>query len=202
MKTTKYALTLWLGLIAVLSANTARANPLGFTFAGTLSNSINGSNTITGQFTLDTTVPDPNTGAAGSITTFNFLTPIGPLDSANSSPSLFTLTPAVSPNLDFVVLLFDLNSQVCCRTLQLIFETDLSSFSGSTFYTGLVNNTSILQIQAELISPGISLGPRVLTSFATGSAALVPTPEPSSLFLLGTGVLSLMARTWRRKRLA
>jgi hypothetical protein len=143
-------------------------------------------------------VPDAHTGASASITAFNFLTPVDTVNAANFQPFLFAYTPALNPAQDFVDLTF-LGNGVNAY-LFLFFETNLSSFDGSTFYTGLVTQPNGGGNGSHLICYDVTFGcpssGTYNTNFTAGGAS--PVPEPSSLLLVGTGLLGLGSMLRRR----
>src|SRR5581483_9428009 len=164
-------------------------------FLGTLEVPYNGDSLVAGSFTLDTTGP-------GSITAFSFITPVGTMDAShNFTPHLNIYTPASSPAADFVNLtLLDHNFD----SVSLWFETDLSSFSGSTFFTGGVapvpGGSSASSLVCSPLGTGLCAG-LFSTHFIAGSGtpAAAAVPEPSPSFLIGLGFLAIAALFSRRR---
>ena len=78
-------------------------------------------------------------------------------------------------------------------------ETILNATGTGTFtMSGLVNGIGL----ATFVDTSQSLnGVNEMTSFSA-STNVVPTPEPSSLFLLGTGLLSSAVVLLKRRRIA
>src|SRR3979411_1977285 len=58
------------------------ADAINYDFTGTLTSSFDGSNTVTGQFTIDL----PIASSAHAITAFSFTTPFGTVDSTSYTP--------------------------------------------------------------------------------------------------------------------
>jgi len=176
------AMALVLGLLFGQSVGFAK--PSTFSFKGTLASAINGNKSVVGEFTLDPSLPDPNTGAPGSITAFNFSAGVGTIDSLRYRPLLFVFTPAAAPNTNFVMLEF---AEVpCCKFLQLIFQTDLSSFSVSSLFTGNVNTGGTVGTLISQLNDGVRT---LFTSVSTNAGGPA---EPSSLVMLVVGLLTLL----------
>jgi hypothetical protein len=196
MKPTKYVLALAAALIALLTPGALLADTITtYNFSGTLTTTFNGSNTVKGQFTLD--VASPTTA---TITAYNFTTPDGIYSGGTDAVSSYL---ALSPVAYFTTMDFwPANGAF----LQLDFETTLSPFDGTTFYTdpiffllpGWYNH-------AELQCTGFDVGCLApptggIGLFASGEATAV-TPEPAPILLLGNGLLGLLGMGLRRKRL-
>ena len=120
----------------------AAAAPITYNFSGTLLHgpgSDPGNTAVTGQFTLD--------ADTSTITGFDFQTPVGQIAAGGWTPSLWAYTPAYSP-ADNIVRLFFTNGSG--TFLQLIFQTTLASFDGSTFYTEVIMPTFSTATRASL----------------------------------------------------
>jgi hypothetical protein len=181
-----------LAALLSLTGVSARADIiLNFDFSGTLANPYRGNGSVTGMFTLDLTT--------ASITGFDFATPVVTIDPSNGfTASVFTYTPAVDPDTDFVQLFFG-DHKGLGDYLNLFFQTGLASFSGSTFYIGPVeiypggySDTGLECYGA----PSACAQPAYGSTFTGGSATPVgAVPEPGALsqFVLGCAVLGLAA---------
>jgi hypothetical protein len=164
------------------------ANQITYNFSGTLSNALNGSTVVTGQFTLDFTTT--------SIAAFSFTTPFDVVDPTHYTAVLSVLTPAVSPNTNFVQLFIaDDAVPPPGDVLILLFQTSFASFDGSTLYTGPVeifpggSNESELSCSQSGGACGV-LGIGGASAFANGSAQpATTTPEPGSFVLSAIGGL-------------
>src|SRR5262249_28117826 len=118
---------LLLAVMPLMSVGSAQAaNLQTFNFNGTLATSFNGQTSVTGQFTIDFTTPQ--------ITAFHFDTPLATISAPTWTPTLIEVA-ATNPNATFTVL--SLGTTPGDR-LTLWFESPLSAFSGSSFYTGPV----------------------------------------------------------------
>jgi hypothetical protein len=174
--------SLWivLALLVVGLAQVARADTTkSFNFTGNLTEGFTSGDSVTGSFTLDLTT--------ATITAFDFSTPFLTVDVSNNfSAGIFTDTTFVG--LEFV------DNQA--NSLSLWFLTSLASFSGNTFFTGLVLFPFPMEpTQSQLCLSGCIIS----DSFTSGSATPVTTAaEPASFLLLGSGLLGLAGIKRRR----
>jgi hypothetical protein len=151
-----------------------------FNFSGTLDK--RGANSVTGSFTLDITM--------ASITAFDFMTPIAIINPSEGFTATVNQVTDTSGD-NFVYL--DFENTVYEQLLRLAFETTLSAFPGSGFYTGAVD-TFTGGFQSELC--GNASGDPVCGAtdtyfFSSGSASPVTVPEPGSILLLSAAVAIL-----------
>jgi hypothetical protein len=178
----------------VLRPADACAASITFDFTGTLANSLGGSNTVTGFFTLDTS-------GSGAVTNFSFTEPVGVFDTSNSTASIELFTPAISPATDFVGLFF--HDSHAGNFFELLFQTTLAGFDGSTFYPGQITvvhgvRDSLIICAHSVITTPCSQPYNSL--FVSGEATPRDTsvPEPASVTLLGIGAAALVVK--RRSR--
>ena len=176
-------------MLAVTAMLTASAS---FAAADTISGilNINGSDSYTsgGAITFD----NPAMIGAGSTGSFTFFTAGTPL-TINPNGS-FTITEN-GETASFVV------NSVTSDTVSsgpMTGETVLDASGTGTFtMSGVVNGTGL----ANFVDTSQSLdGVNELTTFSASTDVVAPTPEPGSLFLLGTGLLSSAGVLLRRRR--
>ena len=160
-------------MLASLSPCSARGDTVQtFAFTGTLQNPINGSTLVTGTFSMD----------VGTLVGVDIVTPVATFTTANSN--LQTVTFA--SNADLVSLRF-VSPNTTRTELILNFQTPLVPFNPNIFLTTpppLVTPSSapVSGIGCQDYAP---VGcPFTATTFASGSATLVATPEPSALVVL------------------
>jgi len=153
-----------------------------------LSNPPSNCDTVTGYFTIDQT--------NATLENFSFVVPGYTLDSNFDFGSLSQLVATVADsNIVVIDAIYDPGfGGGITVDLSLAFATDLLTFSGNTFYTGLFSND---------IEEGISLAhcgepdfcPVIYAStFASGFAT--PVPEPSTWAMLTFGFFGLGFLGW------
>jgi hypothetical protein len=185
--------TLVLAMLAMfgLAPRPAAAAAITYDFSGTLQHSVNGNDTVTGQFTIDF--------GASSITAFDFSTPTGQIDPTDWGSILVAYTPASSPAANFVELAFFSHGQY----LWLLFQTTLGSFDGNTFYTGKVQFPGGATGSELFCTDAPTCDASLASAFVNGAAspaAPPPTvPEPTSLALLAGGLSTLIVRQRLRR---
>jgi PEP-CTERM motif-containing protein len=189
-RTSVYLVLFTIGLFILSAPGRAQADSI---FTYNFSGDLAAGGMVTGTFTLDTT--------DSALPAFDFTTPIGPINSTNSTPIVFALTPAQVPNTDFVQLAF-VDASIDA-TLLLYFQTSLSGFTGSTpLYTagvesGFLSPVSYSSLFCDTNCTEVSF----FTSgnaIQSGGAGPTAAPEPSSLLLLATGLLGLAPFLRRR----
>ena len=192
--------------ISLLAPVAARADSTQtYNFSGTLANSFNGDDMVTGTFTLDFTTT--------SMTAYNFNTPFGVITSTaypttNYTETTYTFTQIIPPYGDYVLFLFE-GPTISADSMSLYFATPFSPFNGSSLFTGIPMGISTPEdgassfVQcANFMTPVPSTCPLSdgISSFTCGSAtATSPMPEPSSLALLAGGLFGLGALATRKR---
>lgn len=194
MKTTKHLLPV-LCLFSLFVSGAAWADTSTYDFTGTLSSSFAGGNAVSGQFAIDF--------STDSISAFSFTTPFGTVDSTNYTPFAFDIAGFLG--LDFK------GPDPAADELVLWFATP-TPFTTASLDTGILPGIVQISVPLEVSGGSVancldSLPPGTCTlgtgasGFVSGTATLIPSPEPSALALLITGLCVPMAMTSRRKRL-
>ncbi len=169
-------------LLMILVPASAWADSTTYNFTGTLTSSFGGSDTISGKFAIDF--------ATDSITSFNFTTPFGVVDTTNYTAFLFD-------SGGFLGLDFN-GPMIPVYELILFFQTPIP-FDSAPLYTlpflpGPAASGVPLEMQGGSVANCFSttMPPGVCTTaggstFASGMA--VSTPEPSTLAFVSLGFL-------------
>jgi hypothetical protein len=156
-----------------------------FNFSGVLTQPVGGN--VTGQFTIDFTT--------GSVAAFDFSTPKGAISPGSASITEFQ---GVNPDVTFTALGFSSSSNGLA--LGLLFESPLSAFSASSFYTDPVTVSDGVSVSAFVCLDEATCSGVPASIFSSGSVTPAPSavPEPRSALLL-IGVLLFTACVIRRK---
>jgi hypothetical protein len=191
-----------IALLAALAVAPPPASATAITYdvSGTLSHGPSGdpgNTSVTGQFTIDFDTQ--------STIAFHVLTPVIDIDASQWTPVLQTYTPAYLPATDFVRLSFGAGP---VSALTLLFQTTLTLFDGSAFCPHFILSTSSQATGSGLVcqeSGWTSCAGFFGASFVSGAAtphtdAPPAVPEPTSLTMLGGGLVTLTARLRARGR--
>jgi hypothetical protein len=185
MQMTSRSIAIGAAVGLTISASVASADVVNkYDFSGTLSHPYFGTSTVTGSFTLDQT--------NATIPSYSIQAPQFLYTPKNSFANVFEFTPAYSPKEDFVELSFSPGPDAF---VALYFQTDLSTFSGDSFYTQEFSPTSITQGQSATSSFDINnpLGFHIGSTFSSGAATFVgtATPEPSTWLMMLVGFVGI-----------
>ncbi len=194
MKITKY-LPAALFLFALVLPGAVWADTSTYDFSGTLSSSFGGSNAVSGQFAIDF--------STASISAFGFTTPFDTVDSTNYTPFVFDIAGFLG--LDFQ------GPNPSSIELVLWFQTP-TPFTTASLHLGALPGIVAIAVPLEVsggstanclatLPPGPCSTVTGASTFDSGTATLVSTPEPSSLALLAIRLLVPLAVTTRRRLL-
>jgi PEP-CTERM motif-containing protein len=218
MKTTKYALALALGLLCLMLPSALRADTI-YTYTGNAFNSCGGNYTC-GTPALSITFTTNLMGSAlnnlaysdisSTITSFTMSDGFGLSNTNLNSPSFIFI---ISTNGSGAITNWAIESISPVPPLGSGLVNNLVSCNTNPLINLPNPNAQCLQLppQFDLTQAGMDVLGNV-TGFGTvtnapgtwsgPSIAVVTAPEPSSLLLLGSGLLGLTALTWRKKLLA
>lgn len=192
MKTTKYALAVALGLIALVAPGQVLADTI-FTATGAVE--VPAGKVLGGPITISGTV---SINAATGVIDAVDLVSTSPINSLNLD-ILFGQGPDTAAGISYeLIAIAPSQSDV----LWLIFPTaTLVGYAGGplcsvNYDPGTCGMIGFVNLPHQ-IQPSPSLG--MLTDF---NLTPMPTPEPTTSLLLGTGLVALTVMGWRRKRLA
>jgi hypothetical protein len=211
MRTFSFVLSFMvLAVLTIIAPTEARADTVStFDFSGTLADSTDGSNSVTGQFTLDNTTK--------TILAFEFTTPSSSIvatddPSTNYTPLVLEVTQFDSPFNTYVDLAF-YNSSPSSVHMFLWFQTSLTDFTATTpLLVGAEPSDAGIQPGNELAAgpsqlicltgpPMSDCSPEGQSIFTSGTATVVAvtTPEPTFLPQLGIGLIGLLAPLLRKR---
>ena len=184
---TKFLKTLSLGAVVLASASIASATPIA-----------SGSAIVVGGTDSFTS------------TSIQFTPAIGLVTGATSNLSTFVYSPATLQSFNFAaadgVTVFS-STNYLAQTVTFTINNILSVIPGSTSTgptiavagTGTLNETGFDPTNATF---NLTSSTDLITGFSIESSSTAVTPEPNSLMLLGTGLVSAAGMLVRRRRVA